>query len=165
MTKDERARKGKRRQNEAELEEDEREVVAKKLTVREKKALHLCLKHQLQEAEGSLERCRHGIDALHTYQRSCSDLADKSQVEEDLARAVRQRDRLQAIIGDSRHALGRLEEGSYGTCENPDCEDHIGLARLQANPSAKLCLGCQQEHEVNEAKVTHPRYKQVIVTA
>lgn len=42
-------------------------------------------------------------------------------------------------------ALKRLEEGSYGVCD--ECGDDIGLARLMANPSATLCVHCQAERE------------------
>ena len=42
-------------------------------------------------------------------------------------------------------ALGRLSEGSYGTCES--CGRGISKARLQAVPSASLCLGCKQKEE------------------
>jgi DnaK suppressor protein len=45
-------------------------------------------------------------------------------------------------------ALRRLDEGTYGVCE--DCEDPISQGRLQALPFARRCLNCQQQFEVFE---------------
>lgn len=44
-----------------------------------------------------------------------------------------------------RHALDRIENGSYGTCEG--CGGEIPAARLDAKPSVSLCIPCQEKHE------------------
>ena len=44
-----------------------------------------------------------------------------------------------------RHALERIEDGSYGLCES--CGQSIPAARLEAKPSVSLCLSCQEKHE------------------
>ena len=45
----------------------------------------------------------------------------------------------------SRHALTRIEEGAYGSCES--CGNPIGKLRLQAFPRATLCVSCKQQQE------------------
>lgn len=44
-----------------------------------------------------------------------------------------------------RHALERIELGTYGLCES--CGEAIAPARLEAKPSVSLCLACQEKHE------------------
>ena len=46
------------------------------------------------------------------------------------------------LLRDVRAALGRIEEGSYGTCLN--CEEEISSKRLNAIPWASLCIDCQE---------------------
>ena len=49
------------------------------------------------------------------------------------------------MLFQTRHALDRIEAGTYGTCEN--CGGPIGKARLQAFPRATLCVACKQRQE------------------
>jgi RNA polymerase-binding protein DksA len=49
------------------------------------------------------------------------------------------------MLFQTRHALDRIEAGTYGTCEN--CGGPIGKARLQAFPRATLCVSCKQRQE------------------
>jgi RNA polymerase-binding protein DksA len=49
------------------------------------------------------------------------------------------------MLAQTRHALERLDEGTYGLCES--CGNPIGKARMQAFPRATLCLDCKQKQE------------------
>ena len=49
------------------------------------------------------------------------------------------------MLFQTRHALDRIDAGTYGTCEN--CGGPIGKARLQAFPRATLCVACKQRQE------------------
>jgi DnaK suppressor protein len=49
------------------------------------------------------------------------------------------------MLFQTRHALDRIDTGTYGTCEN--CGGPIGKARLQAFPRATLCVACKQRQE------------------
>jgi RNA polymerase-binding protein DksA len=49
------------------------------------------------------------------------------------------------MLFQTRHALERIDSGSYGTCDN--CGGPIGKARLQAFPRATLCVTCKQRQE------------------
>ena len=57
------------------------------------------------------------------------------------AEARRDHDELEAV----RAALARIEDGSYGACQ--DCGADIGLPRLHAFPAALRCIGCQTKAE------------------
>ena len=49
------------------------------------------------------------------------------------------------LLAQAEHALARMADGSYGTCES--CGEPIGKARLQAFPRAVLCVTCKQREE------------------
>ncbi len=51
----------------------------------------------------------------------------------------------QELLLQNEHALARIDEGTYGTCES--CGEAIGKARLQAFPRATLCVTCKQREE------------------
>ena len=80
-------------------------------------------------------------EGMDTYDVA-SDARDK---EISLILTDRDRDKLQAITD----ALARIDEGSYGVCEN--CESDIAEGRLEALPFSRLCINCQAERE-KEAK-------------
>jgi RNA polymerase-binding protein DksA len=69
----------------------------------------------------------------------------------DAARMDRQVAELRGI----QHALGRMNEGSYGQCA--DCSEDIGLARLEVQPAASRCVGCQDRHEHDSGRGAGPR--------
>ena len=58
-------------------------------------------------------------------------------------------------LQDIEAALARIAAGGYGTCA--DCGEDIGRARLQAYPTAKRCLPCQEKNERLRAQVHTPR--------
>ncbi len=97
----------------------------------------------LREMSDDLKQGREGAkdEGMDTY-----DLASEERDREiSFILTDRERDKLQAI----QEALGRVEDGSYGICEN--CESEIAPARLEALPFTRLCVNCQAERE-KEAK-------------
>lgn len=58
-------------------------------------------------------------------------------------------------IRDIEAAFRRVKDGEYGTCT--DCGNDIGFSRLQAYPTAKRCIVCQQKHEQEYAQEGHPK--------
>jgi DnaK suppressor protein len=76
------------------------------------------------------------------------DLADRASSETDRAIELRARDRQRKLIAKIDSALSRLEDGSYGFCE--DTGEPISLKRLEARPIATLSLEAQERHERNE---------------
>jgi DnaK suppressor protein len=73
------------------------------------------------------------------------DLTDRASLETERAIELRTRDRERKLISKIDAALGRIEDGSYGFCE--DSDEPIGLRRLEARPIATLSLEAQERHE------------------
>lgn len=74
-----------------------------------------------------------------------ADVVDQAVNEQDRGLSLlltgREKSRLQAV----QEALGKMDDGTYGTCE--DCGEAIGAGRLKAMPLAKLCVSCQSQWE------------------
>ncbi len=73
------------------------------------------------------------------------DLADRASLEIEHQIELRTRDRERKLISKINAALGRIEDGSYGYCEETD--EPIGIKRLMARPIALLSLEAQERHE------------------
>jgi DnaK suppressor protein len=73
------------------------------------------------------------------------DLTDRASLETERAIELRTRDRERKLISKIDAALLRIEDGSYGFCE--DSDEPIGLRRLEARPIATLSLEAQERHE------------------
>jgi DnaK suppressor protein len=73
------------------------------------------------------------------------DLTDRASLETDTAIELRTRDRERKLITKIDLALRRIEEGSYGYCE--ETNEPIGVRRLEARPIATLSLEAQERHE------------------
>ncbi|MCA1941788.1 MAG: RNA polymerase-binding protein DksA [Caenispirillum bisanense] len=92
----------------------------------------------LREAEETLEHLQEG--GLQE-----PDLADRASAEMDRALELRTRDRARKLIAKIDAALGRIEDGSYGYCE--ETHEPISLKRLEARPIATLSIEAQERHE------------------
>ncbi|MAK00462.1 MAG: RNA polymerase-binding protein DksA [Rhodospirillaceae bacterium] len=76
------------------------------------------------------------------------DMADRASLETDHQLELRTRDRERKLIIKIDEALSRIENGSYGFCQ--DTDEPIGLKRLMARPIAVLSLEAQERHERQE---------------
>jgi DnaK suppressor protein len=83
----------------------------------------------------------------HLQEESLSepDIADRATKETDRALELRTRDRERKLISKIDEALQRIENGTYGYCE--ETGEPIGLKRLEARPIATLSLEAQERHE------------------
>jgi DnaK suppressor protein len=86
-------------------------------------------------------------DILHENENH-PDLADRASSETDRAIELRARDRQRKLIAKIDSALGRLEDGTYGYCE--ETGEPISLKRLDARPIATLSIEAQERHERRE---------------
>ena len=77
-----------------------------------------------------------------------ADPADRATVEEEHALELRVRDRERKLIKKIEEALGRIDEGEYGWCE--ETGEPIGIPRLIARPTATLSLEAQQRRELKQ---------------
>ncbi len=98
--------------------------------------------------EDILRESRGTISHLQSDTSSHPDLADRATSETDRALELRTRDRQRKLICKIDAALRRIEDGSYGYCE--ETGEPIGLARLDARPIATLSLEAQERHERRE---------------
>ncbi len=76
------------------------------------------------------------------------DPTDRAALESDRNFLLRIRDRERRLILKIREALTRIEDGTFGVCE--DCGDDISESRLLARPVATLCVECKREQEKEE---------------
>ena len=73
------------------------------------------------------------------------DITDRASVETDRALELRTRDRARKLISKIDQAIGRIENGSYGYCD--ETGEPIGVRRLQARPIAIMSIEAQERHE------------------
>ena len=91
---------------------------------------------------------RETLHVLHEDSAQHADIADRATSETDRALELRARDRQRKLIAKIDAALARIEDGSYGFCE--ETGEPIGLKRLEARPIATLSLEAQERHERRE---------------
>ena len=95
-----------------------------------------------------LREAQDTIANLQAENENHPDLADRASSETDRAIELRARDRQRKLISKIDAALSRIEDGSYGYCE--ETGEPISLKRLDARPIATLSLEAQERHERRE---------------
>lgn len=98
--------------------------------------------------EEIVRQTKETLAGLHEDSTQHADLADRATSETDRALELRARDRQRKLIAKIDAALARIEDGTYGYCE--ETGEPIGLKRLDARPIATLSLEAQERHERRE---------------
>ncbi|MBM3575865.1 MAG: RNA polymerase-binding protein DksA [Methylocystis sp.] len=98
--------------------------------------------------EDILEESRETLVALQSENENHPDLADRASSETDRAIELRARDRQRKLIAKIEAAIERLDDGSYGYCE--ETGEPISIKRLDARPIATLSIEAQERHERRE---------------
>ncbi len=98
--------------------------------------------------EDILKEAKDTIAALQAENENHPDIADRASSETDRAIELRARDRQRKLIAKIDAAISRIDDGSYGYCE--ETGEPISLKRLEARPIATLSLEAQERHERNE---------------
>tara|TARA_B100002051_G_C16643659_1_gene590011 strand:- start:154 stop:651 length:498 start_codon:yes stop_codon:yes gene_type:complete len=98
--------------------------------------------------EELLQETTQTLASLQESTNAAPDLTDRATVESERSLELRTRDRERKLVSKIDQALIRIEEGTYGYCEETD--EPIGLRRLQARPIATLSLEAQERHERRE---------------
>lgn len=91
------------------------------------------------------------INNLQEESSNLPDLVDRASSESDKALELRTRDRQRKLIAKIDAALRRIDEGTYGYCD--ETGEPISLRRLEARPTATLSLEAQERHERKERTV------------
>ena len=95
-----------------------------------------------------IREARETLQHLQDENQNHPDLADRASSETDRAIELRARDRQRKLIAKIDSALHRLDDGTYGYCE--ETGEPISLRRLEARPIATLSIEAQERHERRE---------------
>lgn len=95
-----------------------------------------------------LTESRETLDSLQAESNNHPDLADRASSETDRSIELRARDRQRKLIAKINAALIRIDESTYGYCE--ETGEPISLSRLDARPIATLSIEAQERHERRE---------------
>ena len=98
--------------------------------------------------EEILREARETLQHLHDESQNHPDIADRASSETDRAIELRARDRQRKLIAKIDAALQRIDDGTYGYCE--ETGEPISLKRLDARPIATLSIEAQERHERRE---------------
>ena len=98
--------------------------------------------------EQILREGRETLQTLHDDTQQHADITDRATSEIDKSIELRARDRQRKLVSKIDAALARIEDGTYGYCE--ETGEPIGLKRLDARPVATLSLEAQESHESRE---------------
>ena len=99
-----------------------------------------------------MDESRETLDHLHEENWHQADIADRASLETEAGVELRTRNRYLKLISKIDAAIGRIEDGEYGFCE--ESGEPIGLKRLEARPVATLSIEAQERHEKNEKQYT-----------
>lgn len=91
---------------------------------------------------------------VHTMQDEATVFADpndRATQESDMSLELRNRDRERKMIKKIEEMLEKIDNGEYGYCDS--CGIEIGLARLEARPTATLCIDCKTLDEIRERQI------------
>lgn len=92
--------------------------------------------------------------AVHTMQDEATVFADpndRASQESDMSLELRNRDRERKLIKNIDKMIARIDANEYGYCDK--CGIEIGLSRLEARPTATLCIDCKTLDEIREKQV------------
>ena len=92
-----------------------------------------------------LRESRETLNQLQTEREHLPDLADRASTETDRSIELRARDRQRKLIAKIDAALARIDDGTYGYCD--ETGEPIALKRLEARPIATLSIEAQERHE------------------
>ncbi|MDE2118946.1 MAG: RNA polymerase-binding protein DksA [Betaproteobacteria bacterium] len=91
---------------------------------------------------------------VHTMQDEATVFADpndRASQESDVSLELRNRDRERKLIKKIDEMMAKIDSGDYGYCEK--CGVEIGLSRLEARPTATLCIDCKMLDEIREKQI------------
>ncbi|MGE0875637.1 MAG: RNA polymerase-binding protein DksA [Burkholderiales bacterium] len=111
--------------------------------------------HFRKMLEGIKAELSEEIDrTVHTMQDEATVFADpndRASQESDMALELRNRDRERKLIKKIDETIARIDANEYGYCDS--CGIEIGLKRLEARPTATLCIDCKTLDELRERQV------------
>jgi DnaK suppressor protein len=99
-----------------------------------------------------MEEVDRTVDHMQADAANFADPADRATQEEEFSLELRARDRERKLIKKIDESLALIESGDYGYCAA--CGVEIGVRRLEARPTATLCIDCKTLQEIKEKQVS-----------
>ena len=116
-----------------------------------KRDLEACRKLLHERRQELVAEATRTVDGMGETREQFPDPTDRASLEGNRNLLLRIRDRERKLITKIDEALGRIDDGSYGKCE--ECDRDIGIARLRARPVTTLCIDCKSLQEAQERKL------------
>ena len=88
------------------------------------------------------------MNEMTDHTSNVPDPNDRATIESGRSFELRIRDRERKLLSKIYEAIARIDEGTFGICE--DCDEEIGLKRLEARPVTTLCIDCKTNQETQE---------------
>jgi len=105
-----------------------------------------------EKLEDLLKEADRTVDGMtDTKAENFPDPTDRASLESNRNFTLRIRDRERKLIVKIKEALARIDDGTYGNCE--ECGEKIGRERLEARPVTTLCIDCKSLQEAQERKL------------
>ena len=101
-----------------------------------------------ERIEKLLNQANETVSGMTSHKGNLPDPSDRATLESDRNFTLRIRDRERKLIGKIKEAIERIEQGTYGICE--DCGEEISTERLKARPVTTLCIDCKKTQETEE---------------
>lgn len=101
-----------------------------------------------QMLDDILRKGEETIEDMTETREVYADPADRATAESDRSFTLRLRDRERKLIKKIQQAQQRIEDGSFGQCD--ECGEEIGVERLKARPVTTLCINCKSRQEEEE---------------
>ncbi|WP_114416655.1 RNA polymerase-binding protein DksA [Marinospirillum perlucidum] len=98
-----------------------------------------------------MEEVDRTVQHLKEEANNFADPADRATQEEEFSLELRTRDRERKLIKKINDTLEKIDEDDYGFCEA--CGIEIGIRRLEARPTATLCVDCKSLAEIKEKQI------------
>lgn len=117
----------------------------------DKEQLELFRAQLLQKKQEILTDAGKTMTEMTDQTTNVPDPNDRATLESGRSFELRIRDRERKLVAKIEEAIARIEDGTYGICE--DCGEEIGLKRLEARPVTTLCIDCKTLQETREKSV------------
>lgn len=114
----------------------------------EKELLEKFRKQLTEKRKDILEEANRTLADMTDQSSNVPDPNDRASIESDRSFELRIRDRERRLLTKIDEALGRIEDGEYGICEECGCD--INVKRLEARPVTTLCIDCKTLQEQKE---------------
>ena len=120
----------------------------KYMNKKQQEHFHAVLNAWKSELEGEVSRT---VQQMRDVPENPPDPNDRASQETDMSLELRSRDRERKLIKKIDESIDRIDTGDYGYCEV--CGVEIGVERLEARPTAELCIDCKTLDEIREKQM------------